>query len=285
MELDEALVGAVGQALRAPSADKALEARVLTLPSENYLAEQCQEVDPEAIYQARRFVRRGLAKALRSEWLQTYNNTRVQGEYGLGADEMGQRSLTNVALAYLMELEEPAVAQMCVMQYEEANNMTDQMAALTALVSTESAEKQRLLNIFYDRWQDENLVVDKWFTVQATSQAGDTLERVLELRHHPAFTLKNPNRMRSLIGAFCMANPRHFHSADGRGYRLLADTVLELNGLNPQVAARLLKSVGQWRKLEPARRALLQAELERVMDTEGLSKDVFEVVSKSLADA
>jgi len=285
MLLDPALVAAVGQALREPSADKALEARVLALPSENYLAEQCQEVDPEAIHQARRFVRRGLAQALRSEWLQTYNDNRLQGEYGLSAEEMGQRSLTNLALAYLMELEEPAVGQMCVLQYEEANNMTDQMAALGALVNTESMEKQRLLNIFYDRWQDENLVVDKWFTVQATSQASDTLERVLALRNHPAFTLKNPNRMRSLIGAFCMANPRHFHSADGRGYRLLADTVLALNGLNPQVAARLLKSVGQWRKLEPARRALLQAELERVMDTEGLSKDVFEVVSKSLADA
>lgn len=161
--------------------------------------------------------------------------------------------------------------------------MTDQMAALTSLVNTESVEKERLLNIFYDRWQDENLVVDKWFTVQASSQAGDTVDRVYRLRNHPAFTLKNPNRMRSLIGAFCMSNPRHFHSSDGRGYQLLADTVLELNRLNPQIAARLLKSVGQWRKLEPVRRQLLQAQLERVMQTEGLSKDVFEVVSKSLA--
>jgi len=284
MILDVALMGAVAQALREPSADKALEARVLALPSENYLAEQCEEVDPEAIHQARRFVKHGLAKALRSEWLQTYNANRIQGEYGLSAEEMGQRSLTNLALGYLMELEEPAVGQMCVLQYEEANNMTDQMAALSALVNTESPAKQHLLNIFYDRWQDENLVVDKWFSVQATSQAADTLERVLQLRHHPAFTLKNPNRMRALIGAFCMANPRHFHSRDGRGYQLLADTVLELNTLNPQVAARLLKSVGQWRKLEPERRQLLQTELERVKRADGLSKDVFEVVSKSLAD-
>ncbi|MBD3669556.1 MAG: aminopeptidase N [Gammaproteobacteria bacterium] len=282
MTLDDSLLEAVAKTLREPSDDWALEARVLGLPSENYLAERCEEVDPEAIHQARRFIKRELARRLRSDWINRYQSSRVQGDYGLGAEEMGQRSLTNVALSYLMELEEPAVAQMCALQYEEADNMTDQLAALTALVNTESSQKERFLGMFYDRWQDEALVVDKWFSVQATSQADDTLDRVTQLRSHPAFTLKNPNRMRSLIGAFCMNNPRHFHSVDGRGYALLAETVLALNDMNPQIAARLLKSVGQWRKLEPARRELMKTQLQRIKDKEGLSKDVYEVVSKSL---
>ncbi|MBD3610206.1 MAG: aminopeptidase N, partial [Gammaproteobacteria bacterium] len=282
MVMSEALISAVSKVLREPGDDMALEARVLSLPSEGYLAEQCEEVDPEAIFQARQFIKLGLATSLRSEWLQTYNDSRIQGDYGLTAQEMGQRSLTNVALSYLMMLQEPAIAQMCTLQYEESNNMTDNFAALSEMVNSGQPGRERFLNMFYDRWQDENLVVDKWFTVQATARADDTLERVLQLRNHPAFNLKNPNRTRSLIGAFCMANPRHFHSADGRGYKLLADTVLELNQTNPQIAARLLKSVGQWRKLESGRRALLEAEIQRIRDSEGLSKDVYEVAAKSL---
>lgn len=285
MQLDATLVEAVKQVLISPAIDKALEARVLTLPSETYLAELCEEVDPEAIHLARRFVKRRLAQALRSEWIQCYQAQRLMGDYNLASMAMGQRSLTNVALGYLMELEDPAVAQMCALQYEESNNMTDSIAALSAIVNTESPARERFLNMFYDRWQGENLVVDKWFQVQATSQSSDTLERVLNLQNHPAFTLKNPNRMRSLLGAFCMANPYHFHSKDGRGYQLLADTVLALNVTNPQIAARLLKSIGQWRKLEPVRQKLVETQLQRIMDSKGLSKDVFEVVSKSLEKA
>ncbi|MDH5360962.1 MAG: aminopeptidase N [Gammaproteobacteria bacterium] len=285
MQLDATLVAAVKKVLLEPAADKALEARVLTLPSETYLAELCEEVDPEAIHLARRFVKRGLAQTLRDEFIQCYQAQRLMGDYSLASIAMGQRSLTNVALGYLMELEDPAVAQMCSLQYEEANNMTDSIAALSAIVNTESPARERFLNMFYDRWQEENLVVDKWFQVQATSQSSDTLERVLNLQNHPAFTLKNPNRMRSLLSAFCMANPYHFHSKDGRGYQLLADTVLALNETNPQIAARLLKSIGQWRKLEPVRQKLVEAQLQRIMANKGLSKDVFEVASKSLEKA
>ncbi|MDH5183520.1 MAG: aminopeptidase N [Gammaproteobacteria bacterium] len=285
MVLDKTLETVVKKVLLEPADDKALEARVLTLPSETYLAELCDEVDPEAIHKARRFVKHGLAQALRSEWIQSYQNNRLMGDYNLASSAMGQRSFTNVALSYLMELEDPAVSQMCALQYEESNNMTDAIAALSAMVNTESPARERFLNMFYDRWQGENLVVDKWFQVQATSQSSDTLERVLNLQNHPAFTLKNPNRMRSLLGAFCMANPHHFHSSDGRGYQLLADTVLALNATNPQIAARLLKSIGQWRKLEPGRQQLVEVQLQRIMDTEGLSKDVFEVASKSLVKA
>ncbi|HEX8839170.1 MAG TPA: aminopeptidase N C-terminal domain-containing protein, partial [Sphingomicrobium sp.] len=161
-------------------------------------------------------------------------------------------------------------------------NMTDRQGALGVLVSLEAPERQQALDAFYDRFRGDPLVLDKWFGLQAAAQRSDTIDQVLRLAQHPDFTLSNPNRLRSLVGSFA-ANHWVFHSADGRGYAFLADMIIAADKLNPQIAARLVPPLGRWRRFEPNRAELMRQALQRVVDTPGLSKDVFEQVSKSLA--
>jgi aminopeptidase N len=160
--------------------------------------------------------------------------------------------------------------------------MTDRLAALTCLASSTMPQREPALSAFYQRYQDDSLVVDKWFTVQAASSCNDTLLQVQGLMGHPAFTLKNPNRVRALIGAFAHGNPARFHDSSGAGYRFLADRVLELDPLNPQVAARLVGALSRWRRFDASRQAMMSRELERILAQPGLSRDVAEIVSKSL---
>jgi aminopeptidase N len=160
--------------------------------------------------------------------------------------------------------------------------MTDSMAALSALVNAEGSERDGALQKFYERWKDEPLVLDKWFAVQASSRLPDTLATVKRLMRHPAFTLKNPNRVRSLVSSFCHGNQVRFHAADGSGYAFAADQIIAIDPLNPQVAARLARSFDRWRKFDAARRACTQSALVRIRDTAGLSKDTFEVVTRAL---
>jgi aminopeptidase N len=174
----------------------------------------------------------------------------------------------------------PALA---MRQFDEADNMTDRQGALGALTNSHAPEREAALRGFYDRYRADALVLDKWFTVQALSTRDDALDEVEALARHADFTLSNPNRMRALVGAFA-ANQRAFHDASGRGYRFLADTILEVEKLNPQTAARLVPPLGRWRRFYEARQALMRAELERIVATPGLSKDVFEQASKSLGD-
>jgi len=262
--------------------DPALVAEALSLPSETYLAEQMDVVDPDAIHVLRTGLRGELASALRAELLDLYQALTIAGPYSPDAQSAGKRSLRNQCLGYLMELETEAVRALTLKQFEAADNMTDRMAALTALANSTAAEREPVLERFYQQWRDESLVVDKWLAVQATSRLPDTLERVRRLMHHEAFDIKNPNKVYALIRSFC-ANHVRFHAAGGAGYSFAADQIIALDVLNPQIAARIARAFDRWRKFDAARQAHARAALERVGDTPALSKDVAEVVTKTLA--
>ena len=266
------------------AADPALVAEALTLPGEGYLAERVQPVDPAAIHSAREGLRRELADALHGRWRAAWTRHRTQGPYRLEAADMGRRRLANLALAYLLHGSDESAHALAWRQFREAGNMTDTLGALQPLVHTASPYRAEALAAFHDRWQDDPLVLDKWFSVQATAPLPDTLDTVRRLMDHPRFSLKNPNRVRALIGAFAQGNPSRFHAPDGSGYRFVADRILDLDPINPQVAARLAKVFARWRQYEPGRAALMRAELERIAGRAGLSRDVYEIVSRSLAE-
>jgi aminopeptidase N len=198
---------------------------------------------------------------------------------------MGRRALKNLVLGYLTAGRPELGLGLCRVQLERAVSMTDAIAALRLLVDQGGDAGTRALDDFYRRWSHEPLVVDKWLSVQATSRREGTLSRVIELTRHPDFSLRNPNRVRSLIGAFSTANPVAFHAVDGSGYRFLADRITELDPLNPQIAARLLRGLIRWRRYDPVRQRLMRAELERILRLDQLSSDVYELVSKALDGA
>ncbi len=267
----------------AESQDKAMVAMALTLPSEAYLSGFMSPIDPVALHQARLFVKQQIARALETHLLEVYLANRDEGEFRNDPASMAQRALKNVCLSYLMETDEAAVVGHCETQFYGANNMTDVLAALSALVNKDMSLAESALESFYDKWAQESLVVDKWLMLQATSRLSGTLERVKGLTKHPAFKLTNPNKVRSLIGAFCSGNPAQFHDLSGEGYQLLADYIIELNTLNPQIASRLVTPLVSWRKYDEQRQALMKAQLERIASTDKLSKDVYEMVNKALA--
>ena len=273
--------------LRDARLDAAFKAEALSLPSETYIAEQFAEVDPQAIHAARVFVRRALAKAGRRELLAAWQSNAVSGKYSPDPVSAGKRALQGLALGYLMELDEGPLRKRALENFHVATNMTDRMNALGALMLTQSPERSEGLAAFHRMFADDALVTDKWLALQAGARVGaggaSTLETVRSLMRHPAFTIKNPNKARSLIGVFCHGNPSCFHASDGAGYAFWAERVLEIDAFNPQVAARLARAASAWKKLEPKRRALLQAGLEQVAGTAGLSKDTREVVLKTLA--
>ncbi|MCC6383461.1 MAG: aminopeptidase N C-terminal domain-containing protein, partial [Dehalococcoidia bacterium] len=188
-----------------------------------------------------------------------------------------------LALGFLMELDDPAWQARCFEQFEAADNMTDAMAALVALANADCPARRIALERFERRWRDEELVLDKWFAVQAASRLPGTLGEVRALLAHPAFDLRNPNRVRALIGGFCHGNHLHFHAADGSGYAFAADQVLALDPINAQIAARLARAFDRWRKFDDGRQAHARAALMRIQATDTLSKDTFEVASRALA--
>jgi len=269
-------------ALLDPQADKGLLAEVLSLPSETYLGDQMEVVDVDAIHSVREALRGQLALALREPLLRVYEALRETDDYDILPTSIGRRALKNLCLAYLARLPDAEARELCMRQFRTGHNMTDVVAALAALSHCVCPEREQALQEFGRRWEGDPLVMDKWFTIQATSQLPDTLDRVQTLLGHPAFSLRNPNKVRSLVGAFCAGNPVRFHAADGAGYRFLVDRVLELDRLNPQVAARLLRGMTRWRRFDQQRQHLMQSELQRVVDTAGLSSDVFEIATKSL---
>lgn len=281
--VDDAFIAAIEKTLSDKNLDKAMIAAAISLPSEAYLGEFMTDIDPEAIHMVRRFVRRSIAKRLKSTLLSQYNANHDTGEYKIDAESIGRRALKNVCLSYLMELNTDDIRALCVNQFESAHNMTDVIAALACLVNVDGPEKESALSAFYEKWQDESLVLDKWFNLQATSRLPDTLSKVKALTGHPAFTIKNPNKVRALIGAFCGANLARFHDESGEGYQFLADHVIKLDRINPQVAARMSNAFTQWRKYEKGRQRKMKNQIERILSQEGLSRDVYEVMSKSLA--
>ncbi len=282
LTLNDAYVAAVEKTLTDPRLDPALIAAALMLPAEIYLGEFVETIDPVALHEARRFVRRRLAGCLREPLLATYRANIEVGEYCVDAEAVGKRALKNSCLSYLMELDDVDVRAQCVTQFGAANNMTDVMVALSCLVNSAGDERAEALSTFYAKWQKDPLVVDKWLGLQATSRLPGALDQVKTLVDHKAFSIKNPNKVRALIGAFCNGNPAQFHAADGEGYAFLADHVIALDGLNPQVAARLSNAFSQWRRYDEQRQGLMKTQMERVLAVSGLSRDVYEVMSKSL---
>ena len=227
-------------------------------------------------------MRRGLARALRDELLQTYRANQSRSAYRFHADDMAQRNLKNKALAYLMSLADDELQQLCVEQYRQGENMSDVMAALSLLADVAGPAREEALADFYNRWQHDPQVVEKWLAIQAGSSLPNTLQQVQALMRHPAFSLHNPNKVRALIGRFCAGNPVNFHAADGAGYRYLGDRVLELDAINPSMAARLVQTLSRWRRYDPERQALMREQLERIVARDGLSNDVYEIASRSL---
>ena len=276
----EAVIAAVAQTLADRDLDPAFIAEAVLLPSESFIGDQLALVDPDAIFAAREGLRQALGQRLADQWREAYDAVASE-PYAYTPAAKGQRRLRNVALGYIAASGASDAATLAFRQFEAADNMTDRQGALTTLASGYSDEREAALDIFYNRYAGNSLVIDKWFQTQALAARDDTGAQVAALAQHPDFTLANPNRARSLIGAFG-ANQRAFNAADGSGYRFLADQLIQLDKLNPQTAAKLLPPLGRWRRFDADRSAAMRAALERIVATPGLSRDLFEQASKSL---
>ncbi|CAH2599554.1 Aminopeptidase N [Rhodovastum atsumiense] len=281
-EPDEGLVAAMASLLEGADADPEFAAEALALPSESYVADQMKVVDPEAIHAVRQLLRRGLGRRLAARFRATYERLTDTGPYRIDGRASGQRALRNTCLAYLALAGQDGIA-LAKAQFDAARNMTDALAALVVLAATNTPERDDALAAFHARWRGDELVLDKWFSIQATSPRPQTVEDVRRLYRHPDFDLRNPNRVRALVGAFSAGNQVRFHDASGAGYRFLADTVIALDPMNGQIASRLINPLGMWRRQDAARGALMRAELERVLATPKLSRLTFEKASKALA--
>jgi aminopeptidase N len=289
--IPEAFVAACGRVLDdGLSLDPALAAEALNLPAEAVLAEAVvargDTIDPEAIHAARVGLRRHLAACLRDQFEAVWSALAPGEPYAPDGAQVGRRALRNTCLGYLAESDADylcsAVVPRLSSQLTSSGNMTDEIAALATLANLDLPERETALADFYARWQDEALVIDKWLSVQATSRLPGGAARVRILMQHPAFDLKNPNRVYALVRGFCGANPRHFHAADGSGYALAADVISELQAINPQVASRIARSFDRWRQFDAGRQAHARTALERIAAIEGLAKDVAEVVGNAL---
>jgi len=273
------LVRAVGDTLRSDALDAAFKAEVILPPSESLVGDRMDRVDPDAIHDSRERLRATIGTALRDPLLEARSATAAGDD--LSPSAKGARRLASVALGLLAAGDPRAGASLAKSQFDAADNMTDRQGALAILASLDAPERQAAFDAFYQRFEDDPLVLDKWFALQATAQRAETIDEVERLATHPAFAIANPNRLRALAGTFA-ANQWAFHHASGRGYRFLAGMVLDADPLNPQVAARLVPPLGRWRRLDERRAALMRAELERIVAAPGLSKDVYEQASKSL---
>ncbi|MDN3524195.1 aminopeptidase N [Halomonas sabkhae] len=280
--MDTRVIEAFRTLLRTDTDDKAVLAEMLTLPSEAYIAEQQPVVDVDAIHAARQFVKQSLAGALRDDFLAVYQANVDAAPYAPEPEQIAARSLKNVALSYLMSIEDETAVSLAQRQFEAEHNMTDVRHALTLLThSSRDDLADPALKTFGQKWAHDPLVMDQWFSIQVSRPQDDALERARFLMEHEAFSLTNPNKVRALIGAFAQ-NRVNFHRLDGEGYKLLANAVIELNRLNPEIAARLLTPLTRWRRFDETRQDLMKAELERIQ-AEDLSPNVYEVIEKALA--
>jgi aminopeptidase N len=280
---DPDLLAAFRETLAGSAADPAFAAEALALPSEAFLADQVDTVDVEAIHAVREAARSAIGTALRGEFAELYRTLEDGGPYRIDAAAIGRRALRNAALAYLAAADPQEGARLAKAQFDLGRNMTDVLAALAVLNDIAAPEREAALAAFYEKWQKDDLVIDKWFALQARSSLPETPARVRALTMHRAFQRKNPNRMRALVATFAQANQLHFHDKDGAGYEFLADEVIALDPMNPQTAARLVQPLGSWRRYDPQRQASMRRQLERVLALPGLSKNTYEMVSKSLA--
>ena len=275
------VIRAIAATLKSNALDPAFKGEAILLPSEMLTAERMDVVDPDAIHRSRENLRKAIGTALSDDLMAAHRLAGVEG-HNLSPSAKGIRRLRTVSLGLIAAADEAKAAALAKAQFDAADNMTDRQGALGILVSLEAPERTEALDAFYDRFKDDPLVLDKWFALQAAAQRPDTVDQVLKLATHPDFSMTNPNRLRALAGTFG-GNHWAFHSPDGRGYSFLVEMILAADKLNPQVAARLVTPFGRWRRFEPHRSELMRQALERIVASPGLSKDVFEQASKSLA--
>jgi len=285
--IEPLLIDAYRSVLVDESLDQAMVALMVQLPSEAYLSELSDEVDVEAIHFAREHLRSELALSLRAELESAYHRSEGHEPFSVDSTAIAKRSLKNTVLGYLSTLPDGGGLTLVQQQLSSARNMTDELAGLNAINQSAAADasgvRDRALRDFYQRWKHEALVVNQWLQVQASCHLVGGLERVKALMEHDSFDIKNPNKVRSLIGVFASTNTTGFHVADGSGYEFLTDQILVLDTLNPQVASRMLSPLTKWRKYGAQRQEKMRAQLARILAKPGLSKDVYEVVSKSLS--
>jgi aminopeptidase N len=275
------VIRAIGATLKSNSLDPAFKAEAIMIPTDTLIADRMEVVDPDAIHASRDRLRQSIGSALSDELLAAHASDGVSGG-DLSSRAKGVRRLRTVALGILSAADESKAAILAKAQFDRADNMTDRQGALGVLVSSDAPQREEALDAFYQRFHDDPLVLDKWFAIQAAAQRPHTVDEVLKLAQHPDFVITNPNRLRSVASTFG-SNHWAFHSADGPGYAFLADMIIAADKLNPQVAARLVPPFGRWRRFEPNRAAMMRQQLERIAATPGLSKDVYEQVTKSLA--
>jgi aminopeptidase N len=281
---NKGLIEALASILAQQALEPAFAALALTLPSEADIARDIgKDVDPGAIFRERSMLRAVVGEELGGALQLTYRRMTSAQPYAPDAASAGRRALRNCCLDLMVATGDPAARALAVQQFEAADNMTDRLAALAALSLQDVSEREKALEAFYQRYQSDALVIDKWFSLQAAIPEAATLDRVRLLTSHKAFSFGNPNRVRSLIGAFAQGNQTQFNRADGAGYDFVADCVLTLDPKNPQVAARLMTAFRSWRALEPLRRGKAEATLRRVAKNAGLSRDVRDIVDRSLA--
>ena len=282
LQVSENLLTAFRTALADPDGDPAFLAKMLTLPVETELQEHFESIDVQAIHDSRLFLEKYLAEQLNPLMIQTIHDCSKMDPASLSPDAKAARSLKNICLAYLGRLNKPDTNALIYKHFETAKNMTDELAAFKILVDTDPELNKAAVDLFYSKWQHDKLVLDKWFAVQAGSMLQNTLDQVLQLCSHPDFSMTNPNKVRSLIYIFALHNPIQFHRNDGAGYQFIADKIIELNTINPMVAARLSSCFNHWKRYDNHRKALMKKALEQILSVQTLSKNVYEVVSRAL---
>jgi aminopeptidase N len=276
--VDPALIEAAASTL---DQEPAFAAEALSLPGEATLADKMAVVDVEAIHTARDIARAAIGRSLAERLRATYDSLTDITGYRIDGASIGRRSLRNTCLSYLVAAGDTSALGVAKAQFDAGQNMTDVLTALAILSGVDCIERVDALAAFYQAWNGDPLVLDKWFAIQALSPLPDTVRAVEALKAHPDFDMRNPNRIRALIGSFA-GNQVRFHDRSGAGYRLYADTLIALDPTNGQVAARMVSPLGQWRRFDEGRRALMKQQLQRILDLPGLSRNTFEMASKSL---
>jgi len=286
MTLNQEILAALETILSPPIIDKAFTSELLKLPSEveiaHYVYDKTQSINPDAIYFARMFMKQSIAISLSNTFFSIYKDNRNLLPYSFDPKSVAERSLKNIALDYLVRLKQSEVLSFALDQYNKADNMTDAFCAFRSLSTIECQAYQMVCELFYEKWKHNPIVLDKWFMIQALSPIEDTQKTVKTLLNHKDFSLKNPNRVRSLLGTFAHNNHYHFHRSNGMGYKLLADQIIILDKKNPQIASRLVSAFNHWKKYDYKRQSLINRQLNKIMDQKELSKDVYEIVSKAL---
>ncbi len=281
--LDEGFICAFRKTLLNKKLDKALITAVLTIPTETEIGDRMDVIDVDGIHMAREFMLNEIAEKLKTDFESVVEENRSEGIYRIDPLSIAQRKLKNLAISYLSRVKNENAGGFVYEEFQKAKNMTDEISALSILLNMESLFGNRAVDMFYDKWQNDTLVLNKWFSVQAASNRFGVLKKVKELTMHPRFSIKNPNKVISLIGMFCQGNPWRFHQKNGEGYKFLADTVITLNKINPSIAARMVSLFNKWTRYDSCKQKLMKKELERIRDIENLSKGVYEIVSRALS--